>query len=109
MKNPVIYVDVDDTLLRSFGAKRIPMSASVEAVRLLHGQGVRLYCWSSGGGDYARRSAEELGLEACFEAFLPKPEGLLDDVAIEKWGLRQWHPNEASRLLEEILSTDRHR
>ena len=38
----VVDVDVDDTLLRSFGAKRIPMSAVVDHVRRLHEQGVTL-------------------------------------------------------------------
>lgn len=102
MKGKILYVDVDDTLVRSFGSKRIPMSASVEAVRELHRRGVRLFCWSSGGEEYALQSARELGLEGCFEAFLPKPEGLLDDVPVECWDLRQWHPNQAPRLLEEF-------
>jgi len=34
------------------------------------GQGAELYCWSSGGSDYARQSAKECGIEECFRAFL---------------------------------------
>ncbi len=30
---PVIYVDIDDTLVRSFGSKRMPMSHMVALVR----------------------------------------------------------------------------
>lgn len=32
-RSPVIYVDVDDTLVRSFGSKRIPIGAMVARVR----------------------------------------------------------------------------
>jgi cation transport ATPase len=69
----VVYVDVDDTLVRSVGAKRIPMPAVIEKVRTLHAQGVKLYLWSSGGEHYARSSAAELGIEQLFAGFLPKP------------------------------------
>jgi predicted HAD superfamily phosphohydrolase YqeG len=89
-----VYVDVDDTLIRSFGSKRIPMTEMVAFVRSLKQQGATLYCWSSGGADYARRSAEELGLADCFVACLPKPHLLIDDIAVDKWRMRQLHPNE---------------
>ncbi len=81
----VVYVDVDDTLVRSVGTKRIPIPAVVEHVRTLHAAGVTLYCWSAGGADYARTSARELGLEATFHAFLPKPHVFLDDQPPAEW------------------------
>jgi predicted HAD superfamily phosphohydrolase YqeG len=93
-----VYVDVDDTLVRSFGSKRIPMTEMVAFVRSLKQQGATLYCWSSGGAEYARRSAEELGLGDCFIAYLPKPHVLIDDVAVDKWKMRQLHPNECRGL-----------
>jgi phosphoserine phosphatase len=80
-----VYVDVDDTLVRSVGTKRIPIPAAVRHVRDLKQQGAELYCWSSGGAEYARRSAEELGVADCFTAFLPKPQVLLDDQEIGEW------------------------
>ena len=44
--------------------------------------------------DYARESAEELGIEVCFTAFLPKPQIMIDDVEISKWrSLKDIHPN----------------
>lgn len=93
----VAYVDIDDTLVRSFGSKRIPMTEMVEHVRDLHREGVRLYAWSSGGGDYARESAAELGIEGCFAAFLPKPNIIIDDQAPADWRrLIHVHPAEAS-------------
>lgn len=70
---PVIYVDVDDTLVRSFGSKRMPMGHMVTLVRTLKEAGVELYCWSSGGAAYAKSSADDVRLTDCFTAFLPKP------------------------------------
>ena len=88
-----IYVDVDDTLVRSYGSKRIPIVATIEHVKGLKDKGATLYCWSSGGAEYAKNSARELGILDIFEAFLPKPQMLLDDQKINDWrGLIQVHP-----------------
>ena len=84
-KPRIVFVDVDDTLIRSYGSKRIPMPPVVARVRELHQQGVALYLWSSGGADYARASAIELGIEECFLAFLPKPDVYLDDQEVSEW------------------------
>lgn len=89
----VIYVDVDDTFVRSYGTKRIPIPAVIEHIRELKQQGAYLYCWSSGGAEYARASAEEFSIGDCFLAFLPKPQVLLDDQNVSEWrGLLQVHP-----------------
>ena len=77
--NRVIYVDVDDTLIRTVGRKQIPMPASADYVRRMHSEGHQLYCWSRGGSEYARRVCEFMGIADCFVAFLPKPDVLLDD------------------------------
>lgn len=77
----VIYVDIDDPLVRSFGSKRIPMTEMVALIPKLKEHGATLFCWSSGGAAYARRSAEELGIAECFTAFLPMPQLLIDDVS----------------------------
>ena len=95
----VLYVDVDDTLVRFAGPKRIPVPATIALVRDLHARGARLFCWSTGGADYARDTARELGIESCFEAFLPKPEILIDDA----WRVRTLHPNEAASLTAATL------
>lgn len=90
-----IYVDVDETFVRSAGTKRIPMPAVLQHVRELHEQGAVLYCWSSGGAEYARQSAEEFGIAECFAGFLPKPDALLDDQDITEWRyLKRVHPAE---------------
>lgn len=96
-KTLIAYVDIDDTLVRSFGSKRIPMTEMVKHVRELHREGIVLYAWSSGGGDYARDSARELGLEDCFAAFLPKPNIIIDDQPPAEWRrLIHVHPGEAA-------------
>lgn len=85
MRQNVIFVDVDDTLVRQAGSKRIPMPSVIARVRELHAQGSLLYLWSSGGADYARASAVELGIEHCFNGFLPKPDVYLDDQSVDEW------------------------
>lgn len=91
-----VFVDVDDTLVRSFGSKQVPMSGTVEGVRrLAAADNVVLYCWSSGGADYARSVCERLGIVGLFAGFLPKPDLMLDDQAPSDWkGLLVLHPNE---------------
>ncbi len=62
----IIFIDVDDTLVRSVGKTRIPMPSVVADIKMLFDGGAALYLWSSGGGDYARDSAIELGIEHLF-------------------------------------------
>jgi hypothetical protein len=45
-KPMVIFVDVDDTIVRSFGTKRIPIPTVIEAIRQLFAQGETLYCYA---------------------------------------------------------------
>lgn len=89
----VVYVDVDETLVRNVGRSRVPIPGAIAHVRELAAQGAELYCWSSGGAEYARDSAREVGLEGVFTAFLPKPQVMLDDQRVESWRrLVQVHP-----------------
>ena len=81
----IIYVDIDDTLIRSVGPKHIPIPATIAHVRRLHADGATLYCWSTGGAAYARQIAEELTLANLFQAFLPKPQIMLDDQPFGDW------------------------
>jgi len=81
----VVYVDVDDTLVRSSGTKRIPMPRVIERVKRLHAEGAILYLWSTGGKEYARATAEELRIADCFVGFLPKPTLILDDQPVSEW------------------------
>ena len=86
MKNDLfVYVDIDDTIVRSVGSKRIPIPNVIRHVRSLKNQGAVMFCWSSGGAEYARQSAQEFGIADCFETFLPKPNIMLDDQEIDAW------------------------
>ena len=74
----------------------------VDHVRALAADGAVLYCWSSGGGEYARAVAEVLGLAGCFVAFLPKPLVMIDDQATNEWRrLLQIHPAQCSNWTAE--------
>lgn len=101
----VAFIDIDETLVRTTGTRRIPIAAMVRKVRELFEGGIRLYAWSSGGDGYARESCRELGIEDCFVGFLPKPNIMIDDQRVEEWRLTvQLHPREAEGLsLQEIL------
>lgn len=95
----IIFVDIDDTLVRSFGSKRIPMTAVIDQVLRLKEEGATLYLWSSGGADYARSTAEELGITHCFSEFLPKPTVYVDDQPVHQWSLcRHVYPLEAAQV-----------
>lgn len=103
MKQPeTVFVDVDDTLIRSAGQVRIPIPPAVAAVKRLHAAGVVLYLWSSGGAGYARNAAEFLGIAHCFAAFLPKPDVYIDDMAVAEWRFcRHVLPQNALYLCDE--------
>lgn len=90
----VVFVDVDDTFVRTYGNKRIPIPAMIDHIKKLKSEGAILYCWSSGGAEYARNSAAEFGIEDVFTDFLPKPQVIIDDMNINEWRyLLQVHPN----------------
>jgi len=96
MNKPLcIYIDVDETFVRNYGTKRIPIPSVIEHIKSLKEQGAVLYCWSSGGAEYAHASAKAFGIDSCFLGFLPKPEVIIDDIRLSQWrNLLQIHPNE---------------
>jgi hypothetical protein len=103
----VAFVDVDDTLVRSVGSKRIPITAVIQRVRELCAAGAHLYCWSTAGPAYAQATAGELGIADCFVDFLAKPQLLVDDQMPADWrNLTCLHPNEVSSMsVSEIEAT----
>ena len=71
------------------------MPSVIQHIKELKEQGATMYCWSSGGSEYAEESAKEFGVEKCFVGFLPKPDLAIDDLSFSEWrGLLQVHPNE---------------
>jgi hypothetical protein len=101
----IIYVDVDDTLVRTVGTTRIPIVAVIDHVRRLKADGAELYLWSAGGAEYCRQTAAELGIADCFMAFLPKPRIMIDDQEVRDWVFcTTFHPSTCSgRSLGDYL------
>ncbi len=92
-----VYVDVDETLMRHYGTRQIPIPSVIKQVKALHKQGAELYCWSSMGADYARQAAESCGVAQCFQAFLPKPQIIVDDQQPKAWRkILHVHPSQCS-------------
>ena len=81
----IVYVDVDETLVSNAGAEQQPIFEVVAHLRRIHAEGVKLYCWSAGGADYARRCAALADVEDLFETFLPKPRAMIDDTYVADW------------------------
>lgn len=79
LRASIVFVDVDDTLVRSFGTRQIPILNAIRYVRAMFDAGNTLYLWSRGGADYSKEIAIKLKIEDCFVGFLPKPEIVLDD------------------------------
>jgi len=77
MKNANIFVDVDMTLIDASG-KILP--GAPEALTSLQDKGCHLFLWSTNGADYARKTAERLGLTRKFEGFTAKPDIIIDDM-----------------------------
>ncbi|PCJ58809.1 MAG: hydrolase [Planctomycetota bacterium] len=93
----VIYIDVDNTLITTYLKKRTPINHISDNISDLSKKGHLLYCWSTGGAIYAKDIAIELGIEKYFEAFLPKPEVMIDDQPINTWKLlKQIKPDQFS-------------
>ena len=107
-----IFVDVDDTLVRSVGSKRIPIPEVVASIRRYHGDGATIYLWSSGGSDYCKEVAIELGIAECCSAYLAKPDLYIDDQAVSEWRYcRHVHPAQLGTLpaaLSRFEETERH-
>ena len=92
-----VYIDVDETLLRHYGTRQIPIPSVIKQVRALYKQGAELYCWSSMGAAYARQCAETCGIAHCFQAFLPKPQIIVDDQQPKAWRrILHVHPSQCS-------------
>lgn len=81
----IVFVDVDDTLIRSAGSKRIPVPSVVKRVRALKSEGAQIFLWSTGGADYCETTAFELGVADCIDGCLPKPTVYIDDQPVAEW------------------------
>jgi len=99
MTAQIIFIDVDDTMVRSVGAKRIPIPAVIAQVKRLKSEGATLFLWSSGGAEYCMDTALELGIGDCFEGYLPKPTTYIDDQPVHEWRFCQHlYPSQAGNV-----------
>lgn len=81
----IVYVDVDDTLVRWAGSKCIPRTLVIDKIKLRAAAGDELYLWSRAGAEHARRVADFLEIADLFVAILPKPDLIIDDEPFSKW------------------------
>ena len=81
----IIFIDIDDTLVRTYGLKRIPIGKTIQAIFRFHKEGSEIYLWSNGGSDYCKKTAKELGIDKCITGFLPKPTLYIDDMPTSDW------------------------
>lgn len=81
----IVFVDVDDTLVRWAGSKCIPRTPVIEKVKQRAANGDQLFLWSRAGAEAAREVADYLEITELFTAILPKPELIIDDEPFSEW------------------------
>ena len=74
MKNANVFVDVDLTLIDANG--RV-LDGAIESLQQLKDH---LFLWSTAGMEYARSTAQRLGIANFFESFCSKPDIIIDDM-----------------------------
>ena len=81
------------------------MTKTIKKIKELYQDGFEMYCWSSGGADYAKKTCQEFGIEDCFKFFLPKPNFLVDDQDINEWNflIKEFPQNFSNLSKEEII------
>lgn len=77
MKNAVIYIDVDLTLIDHNGNI---LEDAVEMVCKLSKEDTRLYLWSTAGKEYCEKVARRYSIYDLFEGFGAKPDIIIDDM-----------------------------
>ena len=94
MNQKIVYVDVDDTLVRSAGNRASPDDNRHSRGQTFEGRRELLcICGVPAAQDYARKSAVELEIADCFAGYLPKPNVIIDDQPVEQWrGTRHIYP-----------------
>jgi hypothetical protein len=111
MKNANVFVDVDLTLVDA--DKRL-LPGAREGLQRLKGEGCRLFLWSTGGAEYCQKIAHLHRLTDLFDAFVAKPDILIDDMpgtcvtpyAYNVQEAGSW-PAVAEKIVEERLTEQR--
>jgi phosphoserine phosphatase len=90
-----VFVDVDHTLVYIDQHQNILRPGAREALLTLRDAGHRVYIWSAGGEDYARRTAHIHGLHEWVHGYFeksahtdPRPDLIIDDdgYLVQKYG-----------------------
>lgn len=107
MNNKIVYIDIDDTLIRSFGSKQIPITHSISHLKKLFNNGFEIYLWSSGGEEYCKNVAKNLGIYEYIKSFLPKPNVYIDDQKFDEWKLcKHYYPGEVDKMTNDFNIND---
>jgi hypothetical protein len=89
------FIDIDDTMIRSIGTKRIPITDTIKFIKNIDTKIDSIYLWSRGGAEYTKEIADSLGIAHLISGFLPKPDVMIDDQRISDWAhLKQLYPTE---------------
>jgi len=84
-KPPVVYFDVDDTLITYGSYSDRPKPTTLGILYRLHNLGCKIYIWSHGGALHAEQVAKDLGISSICQAFLDKPHIYVDDMLFENF------------------------
>ncbi len=97
MRNAIIYIDVDLTLVDHNGRE---IEGAAEMVRELGRQDSRLYLWSTAGKKYCEQVATQLGIYELFEGFAAKPDIVIDDMPGTCTNPFVYNPNDYENLTD---------
>ena len=78
----IIYIDIDDTLIRTIGSKIIPIPDTVNFIKNCNTNKNEIYLWSRGGAQYCKNIAIKLLLDHKITGYLPKPNLIIDDTEL---------------------------
>lgn len=102
----VIYVDVDDTLIRTLGTKRVPIPTAISHVRALHTQGAVLYLSAVAVNNMLGECAR-YGYRGMLRRILAKTSNSkFDDQQVSEWRYcRTVHPSNCGETSMEDYVT----
>lgn len=97
MRNAVIFIDVDLTLIDYNGDI---IDGAIEMVKALGEKNTQLYLWSTAGKEYCINVAKNYGIDHLFEGFCSKPDIIVDDMPQTCTDPFVFNPNSFESLTE---------
>lgn len=83
MNDLPVYIDIDGTLTDKPEGKGTADESRIKIVQRMIEKGTDVVLWSAAGGEYARKFADDNGLDVV--AALGKPDYCIDDMTQIKW------------------------